>query len=65
MKFSINIEVRLEDGLLILTDAEGKAVTFSRDQVVQKKVSMITLGELSALPRIKIARAFGFATRKS
>ena len=65
MKFLINIEVRLEDGLLILTDAEGKAVTFSRDQVVQKKVSMITLGELSALPRIKIARAFGFATRKS
>ncbi|MBA7709962.1 hypothetical protein ES703_118889 [subsurface metagenome] len=65
MKFSINIEVRLEDGLLILTDAEGKAVTFSRDQVVQKKVSMITLGELSDLPRIKIARAFGFATRKS
>ena len=33
--------------------------------MVQKKVSMITLGELSALPRIKIARAFGFATRKS
>lgn len=65
MKFSINIEVRLEDGLLILTDAEGKVVTFSRDQMVQKKVSMITLGELSALPRIKIARAFGFATRKS
>jgi hypothetical protein len=65
MKFSINIEVRLEDGLLILTDTEGKAVTFSRDQVVQKKVSMITLGELSDLPRIKIARAFGFATRKS
>ncbi len=26
---------------------------------------MITLGELSDLPRIQIAKAFGFATRKS
>jgi transposase len=26
---------------------------------------MVTLGELSDLPRIKVAQAFGFATRKS
>ncbi len=65
MKISMDIEVRTEDGVLILTDAEGKAVTFSKDQVIQKKVSMVTLGEFSYLPKIKVAKAFGFATRKS
>ncbi len=65
IKVSLNIEVRMKDGVLILTDTEGKAVTFSKDQSVQKKVSMVTLGELSDLPRIKVAQAFGFATRKS
>ena len=65
MKISLNVEVRMKDGVLILTDTEGKAITFSKDQVVQKKVSMVTLGELSDLPRIEIAKAFGFATRKS
>ena len=47
MKISLNIEVRMQDGVLIITDTEGKAVTFSKDQAVQKKVSMVTLGELS------------------
>jgi len=65
MRFSLDVEVNTKDGVLVLTDTEGKAVTFSREQVVQKKVNMVTLGELSAFPRIKIARAFGFATRKS
>ena len=65
IKISLNIEVRMKDGVLILTDTEGKAVTFSKDQLVQKKVSMVTLGELADLPRIKVAQAFGFATRKS
>jgi len=65
MQISLNIEVQMKNGVLILTDTEGKAVTFSKDQVVQKKVSMVTLGELSDLPRIKVAQAFGFATRKS
>lgn len=65
MKISLNIEVRVKDGVLILTDSEGKAVTFSKEQGVQKKVSMVTLGELSDLPRIKVAQAFGFSTRKS
>jgi len=32
---------------------------------VQKKVSMITLGELSDLPKQQIANAFGYSTRKS
>ena len=65
INFSLHIEVQTKNGVLILTDSEGKAVTFSKDQLAQKKISMITLGELSDLPRIQIAKAFGFATRKS
>ena len=65
INFSLHIEVQTKNGVLILTDSEGKVVTFSKDQLAQKKVSMITLGELSDLPRIQIAKAFGFATRKS
>lgn len=65
MKISLNVEVMVKKGILILTDTEGKAVTFSKDQVVQKKVSMITLGELTNLPKLKVAKAFGYATRKS
>ena len=65
MKISVNLDVTLKNGLLILTDSKGKVLTFSRNQVVQRKVSMVTLGELSGLPKISIARAFGFATRKS
>ncbi len=65
INFSLHIEVQTKNGVLILTDSEGKAVTFSKDQLAQKKINMITLGELSDLPRIQIAKAFGFATRKS
>ena len=65
MKISVDLDVTLKNGLLILTDSKGKVLTFSRNQVLQKKVSMVTLGELSGLPKIAIARAFGFATRKS
>ncbi len=65
MKISLNIEVMAKNGTLVLTDTEGKAVTFSKDQVVQKKINMITLGELTDLPKLEVAKAFGYATRKS
>jgi len=65
MKMSINLEVSVINGNLVLTDKEGGIVTFSKDQVVQKKVSMVTLGELSNLPKIQIAKTFGYSTRKS
>jgi len=62
---SLNVEVSHQNGILVITDQEGQVVTFSKDQVVQKKVSMITLGELSKLPKLQVAQAFGFSTRKS
>jgi hypothetical protein len=65
MNIAIDIEVSVKNGTLVLTDREGKAITFSAEQSVQKKVSMITLGELCDLPKIELAKAFGFKTRKS
>jgi len=65
MNIAIDIEVSVKEGTLVLTDREGKAITFSPEQSVQKKVSMITLGELCDLPKIELAQAFGFKTRKS
>lgn len=65
MNISLDIEVLVQEGTLVLTDREGKAITFSPEQTVQKKVSMITLGELCDLPKITLAKAFGFKTRKS
>jgi hypothetical protein len=65
MNISLDVEVLVQNGTLVLTDREGKAISFSPQQNVQKKVSMITLGELCDLPKIRLAQAFGFKTRKS
>lgn len=65
MHIKLDVEVLVKDGALVLTDRAGQAVTFFKEQTVQKKVSMITLGELSGLPKINVARSFGFKTRKS
>jgi len=65
MKISLDVEVSHRDGTLVITDKQGRVVTFSNDQVVQKKVSMITLGELTNYPKLQVARAFGYSTRKS
>jgi len=65
VNISINVEVLVEDGSLVLTNREGHVITFSQDQSVQKKVAMVALGELSNLPKTKLAQAFGFKTRKS
>ena len=65
MHISLDVEVLVKNGTLVLTDRDGKAVTFASEQTVQKKVSMITLGELCELPKIQLAQAFGFKTRKS
>jgi hypothetical protein len=65
MNISLDVDVLVHNGILVLTDREGKAISFSPEQTVQKKVSMITLGELCGLPKIRLAQAFGFKTRKS
>ncbi len=65
MQIALNVNVQVKDGTLVLTDRAGKTVTFSKEQTVQKKVSMIALGELCGLPKRQLATGFGFKTRTS
>jgi len=65
MPIALNVNVQVKDGTLVLTDRAGKTVTFSKEQTVQKKVSMIALGELCGLPKRQLATGFGFKTRQS
>src|SRR2546422_11109382 len=65
MYITFSLNVQAHEGTLMLTDRAGKTVTFSKEQTVQKKVSMITLGELCGLPKRQLAASFGFKTRKS
>ncbi len=65
MQLALNLNVQVKDGTLVLTDPAGKTVTFSKEQTVQKKVSMITLGELCSLPKHQLATGFGFQSRTS
>jgi len=65
MHIALNVNVQVQDDTLVLTDHAGKTVTFSKEHTVQKKVSMITLGELCGLPKRQLVTSFGFKTRKS
>ena len=65
MQITLNVNVLVKDGALVLTDHTGKTVAFSKEQTVQQKVSMIVLGELCDLPKRQLATGFGFKTRKS
>lgn len=65
MRITLNLNVEVKNGTLVLTDDTGNTVSFSKDQTVQKKVCMIALGELCGLPKDQLATGFGFKTRKS
>ena len=65
MHIALNLDVEVKDGTLVLTDRTGQTITFSKEQSVQQKVSMITLGDLCGLPKRQLAAGFGFKTRKS
>jgi len=65
MQITLHIHVQVKDGALVLTAPSGKTVSFSKEQAVQQKISMIILGELCDLPKRQLAVGFGFKTRKS
>ena len=65
MHIALNLDVEVQDGTLVLTDRTGQTITFSKEQRVQQKVSMVTLGDLCRLPKRQLAAGFGFKTRKS
>jgi transposase len=46
-------------------DFRNPYITFSKEQKVQKKVAMVTLGEFANLSKKQVAISFGYATRKS
>lgn len=65
MQITLHVNVQIKDGALVLTAPSGKTVSFSKEQAVQQKISMIILGELCDLPKRQLAVGFGFKTRKS
>ena len=65
MQITLHVNVQVKDGALVLTAPSGKAISFSKKQSVQQKLSMIVLGELCDLPKRQLAAGFGFRTRKS
>ena len=66
MDISLNFSISItDDGSLVFTSANNRTISFSKDQIVQRKVCMVALGELTGLPKIQIAKLFGYSTRKS
>jgi len=65
MQITLHVNIQVKDGTLVLTAPSGKVISFSKEQSVQQKISMIVLGELCDLPKRQLAAGFGFRTRKS
>ena len=64
MKIPLDLEVTFKDGVLILATPKGQMI-FPRDHQVQRKIHMVTLGELSQLTVEEICQLFHYRTRKS
>jgi len=65
MKIGLDLEVQHKEGMLILKSSYGKTLIFPKDHVVQKKIQMVTLAELTDLTIEQICKLFNYKTRKS
>ena len=65
MKITLDLDVQIKDGILILNSSLGRTLIFPKDHVVPKKFQMVTLAELSDLTIEQICKLFGYKTRKS
>ena len=65
MKIALDLDVRIQDGVLILTSDAGRSLLFPKDHIVQKKIQMVALAELSDLTIEQICQLFNYKTRKS
>ena len=65
MKIALHLNIQLKDGILILKSKSGRVLMFPKDHVVQKKIHMVTLAELSDLTIGEICKLFKYKTRKS
>ena len=65
MKIALDLDVRIKDNILILKTSSGRTLIFPKDHVVQKKIQMVTLAELSDMTIEEICKLFNYKTRKS
>lgn len=65
MKISLDLDVNLKEGILIVKSDSGKVLLFPKEHVVQKKMQMVALAELSNLTIEQICKLFNYKTRKS
>ncbi len=65
MKIALDLDVRIKDNILILETSSGRTLIFPKDHVVQKKIQMVTLAELSDMTIEEICKLFNYKTRKS
>jgi hypothetical protein len=65
MKIGLDLEFQFKEGMLILKSNSGKTLIFTKDHVVQKKIQMVALAELSELSIEQICEFFNYKTRKS
>jgi len=65
MKITLDLDVRVKDNILILKTSSGRTLIFPKDHVVQKKIQMVTLAELSHMTIEEICKLFNYKTRKS
>ena len=65
MKIALDLDIRIKDDILILKTSSGRTLVFPKDYVVQKKIQMVTLAELSDMTIEEICKLFNYKTRKS
>jgi hypothetical protein len=65
MKIALDLDVRVKDNILIIRSSTGRTLIFPIDHVVQKKIQMVILAELSDLTIEEICTLFNYKTRKS
>ena len=65
MKIALDLDVRIKNNILILKTSSGRTLIFPKDHVVQKKIQMVTLAELSDMTIEEICKLFNYKTRKS
>jgi len=65
MKIALGLDIQFKDSILVLKSDSGRTLIFPKDHVVQKKIQMVALEELSELTVEEICKFFNYKTRKS
>jgi hypothetical protein len=65
MKIALDLDIRFKEGTLLLKSGSGRTLIFPKDHVVQKRIQMVALAELSDLTIEEICKLFNYKTRKS